>query len=306
MTSKKIKHLCSDQPGDFNIGDRVVIREHGTDDCELRGVIVEVGVPELTILCEGTVEAKVFNADNVKLACEVSCTQWQVQSANLHAVSRFPGARILHHNKAIFRRMSAELAEFVASFLRSPENVEVGEASMANSKGGGKNKFKVSRCETHRKLCTEMLEEGLAPVSYGHFYNVTKDYEILTADNCCCGSCRDMGMYNFIDLRAIIEETTSGLKEYANTQEEDIAFDEQNKELLTRTVTQEKFLSSEFFGHLKQTDGCGSHCLAHLLTTHNNPNFCKPCIHPRDDDAMIPPQVSMAQYHQKEFNRNPR
>jgi hypothetical protein len=328
--------LCSDQPDEFSIGDRVTIPDKNPDDMcddgdaeERRGTVIAVneslgevtvrfveeddteeeeaaeeekGAEEEAKKAQGT--TKVVSATDVRHFRQVKCSRRQVESANLHALDRFPGARVLPVKLSRCSRIDETRADFVSEFLRNPENVEVGEASIANAKSGGKNKLKTSRCEAHRKLFEEMIKEGLRPVSYGHFYNITKDYEILTADNCCCGHCRDLGMYNFDHCRDVITETNEYLKEVSTpTKEEEDELDKQCKDLVTRTNTQEKFLSTEFFGHLKNTDGCGSHCLTHLLSTHNNSNFCKPCTHPRDDGAEIPKQESMDEYHRRVLNR---
>jgi hypothetical protein len=157
-----------------------------------------------------------MSIDEVALVREVKCSRRHVDSANLHALKRFLGARVLHVRQSRCSRISETTAKFVAEFLQNTENVEVAEASIANSKSGGKYKIKMARCSMWGKLRLEILEAGLVPVSYGHFFKITKDYGIVSADNCFCGSCRDLGMYNFNELRDVIKELNEYLKELSS------------------------------------------------------------------------------------------
>lgn len=249
----------------------------------------------------------VLSMDEVCWVREVKCSRRHIDSANLHAMRRFPGARVLPVHRTRSSRINEQRAGAVAAFLRNPENVDVGDASIANSKSGGKLKFKTSRCSMYIKLKHEMLQAGIRPVSSGYFYELTKDYDIVTADNCCCGTCRDLGMYNFNELREVIKELNEHLKEYSHsTAATAKEFDAASKVLIDRCNAQEKFLSTSFFSHLKHNDGCGNHCLTHLLSTYNNPNFKKGCTHPRDDDVVVEPEETMDQYHQREFGRDAR
>lgn len=211
----------------------------------------------------------------------VVCSRHQCREAKFHSRSRFAGAKVLRLKFNRCSRIDAQRADCVAMFLCNPEYVERGEGNIGKTGGGEKDKLRISRCALYAKLCREMTAEGLRIISYGHFYNLTKDYQILSADNCCCGTCRDFGMYNFNELRDVIKLTAEFIKEIQPCQDEEL-LDKRCKSLIDRTVADEKFLGTEFFGHLKHQDGNGHHCLTHLLTTYNDTKYCKPCTHERD------------------------
>lgn len=59
------------------------------------------------------------------------------------------------------------------------------------------------------RLRSEMIARQLKPVSWTYFWKLTCEsglYEVMTADNCCCGTCRDFGYYNFQKYRELVKE----------------------------------------------------------------------------------------------------
>lgn len=309
MNKKRIRLLCSDEDDKFYLNEHVLVKVPGSNAEGVAGVIcaVDNDAQEVTVKYDelhdeadenGEVTLSMNVISRVK---PVKCSSRQCDEAKKHSNVRFAGAKVIPVAYERSGKIDAPRVEFVANFLRNPENVEVGEPNIGNKKGGGKDKMRISRCGLYSKLSKEMEAAGLTPISYGHFYNTTRHYDILSADNCCCGSCRDLGMYNYNELREVISETNNHIKGLCS---EDVSeWDKRCKELTDRTVVDEKFVATEFFGHLKHEDGCGSHCLTHLLTTYNDPRFCKCCTHPRDDNVKPEVPETMDEYHQRVFNR---
>ena len=104
----------------------------------------------------------------------------------------------------------------MAASLRDPSVVEPVEASFANSAKGVKWRLKQRRWVLWQRLCKEMEEVKLRPVSWGYFSLLTgtKQYELLTADNCCCGICIELGFDNCDTARLRI---APGMKRYVAT-----------------------------------------------------------------------------------------
>ena len=59
-----------------------------------------------------------------------------------------------------------------------------------------------------------MEAASLKPVSWGHFWSLVEngDYELQTADNCCCGTCRDLGYRNYDELRDIVQASKDSIE----------------------------------------------------------------------------------------------
>ena len=134
---------------------------------------------------------------------DVQCTSHQIHEAKLHAAKRFPGAKF---TPIITRAGGIEpaRASFVAEILRDPTVVETVEASLAKA-GKVKWRLKQRPWPLWKRLVNRMETAGHRPVSWGYFWGVvaTGEYELQTADNCCCGTCRDLGYRNYDDLRFI-------------------------------------------------------------------------------------------------------
>jgi len=77
------------------------------------------------------------------------------------------------------------------------------DGSFANSSKGIRYRLKAHRFSLWKRLVREMEVARLKPCSWGYFYlrTSTNQYELLTADNCCCGTCRDLGFYNYKEVR---------------------------------------------------------------------------------------------------------
>ena len=95
---------------------------------------------------------------------DVNCTKHQVSEAKIHALRKFPGAKVI----PIISRpggIDPVRAAFVAEFLRDTTVVEVVEASLANSKKGLKWRLKQRPWPLWKRLVTRMESAGHRPVS---------------------------------------------------------------------------------------------------------------------------------------------
>ena len=128
------------------------------------------------------------------------------------------------------------------------------------------------------RLCEEMSKAGLKPASWGYFWKLTstKEYELLTVDNCCCGTCRELGFENYEELREMVGVLDQELMSASNNT---VGFDKK-KDFLDRIEKEEGFRRCLFARHLESESSCGSHCLTMLLSSHVDPRFRKPCSHP--------------------------
>lgn len=138
-----------------------------------------------------------------------------------------------------------------------------------------------------------MEDKNLKPVSWGYFWGIccNGEYEVQTADNCCCSSCKYLGFHNFNDFKQLNEEVGEAVIKYSSGKEK--AVEQRCKEINKRIDKQREFYSGPFVRHMKNTSGCGSHCLRCNLTSSNDERFAKPCDHERDDDVVVEPQETV-------------
>jgi len=110
----------------------------------------------------------------------------------------------------------------------------------------------------------------------------TGEYELQTADNCCCGTCRDFGYRNYDELRDIITTLKSSIEAASDDQ---VIVD--TIDLLARVKKEEEFRRGSFINHLSDSNGVGAHCLTMLLSSSVDRRFRKPCTHGRSDGCPI-------------------
>ena len=215
----------------------------------------------------------------------VRCTNHQIHKAKLHALNFYPGCTVAPTvNPHI--GISKERAGFVERFLRCDTVVETVETSLANAAKGVRYRLKQRRWVLWHRLVREMSEAKLRPVSWGHFWMLTstKQYELLTVDNCCCGACREMGFDNYDEMDSILESLNQSLLRETND-----AAGLTAKNTLKRRITKEReFRSGLFARHLEAESSVGTHCLKQLLTSHNDSRFCKPCTHTCTGGSVMP------------------
>lgn len=265
----------------FGVGDSVDVAM--LRNSTARGKVVEIFELSDEVRVEGVgivASARVWAKGSVR------CTHYQIRAAKLHAQTKYPGAPVpktsnSHHG------VDANRAAFVASYLRDPSVVQVVEASIANSTKGVKYRLKMRRRALWRRLVDEMEGVNLKPISWGYFWLLTSErqYEQLTVDNCCCGTCRDKGFVNYAEFRDIVESLD---KEYRCLLHGSGGLPGKG-ELLKRIDKEEEFRRALFQRHLESESSCGSHCRKLLLSTHCNLNFKSSCSHGCDKGS-APPQ----------------
>ena len=214
--------------------------------------------------------SRVFALDAVR------CTQYQISAARTHGTSTFPGAKVAAVLNA-HCGIAPDRAEFVAKYLRDSSVVEPVEMSLANATKGVKYRLKANRWSLWHRLVNEMKEAELQPVSWGYFWMLTGtgQYELQTADSCCCGICRSLGFDNYSELREIVESLHVALLKASN----DMTGLPTRAALLRSINKEEEFRKGLFLTHLRSEDPCAHHCRTMLLTAFNDSRFCKPCVH---------------------------
>ena len=225
------------------------------------------------------------HASKVYAVGAVRCTQYQVTDDKAHGTITFPGAKVAAVLNA-HCGVSPDRAEFVSKFLRDGTVVEPVEMSLANASKGVKYRLKANRWSLWHRLVDEMKGAKLMPVSWGYFWALTGtgQYELQTADNCCCGTCRTLGFDNYTELREIVEGLHVTLLHASNN----VTGLPTRASLLKRINKEEEFRKGLFLTHLKAEDSCSSHCRTMLLSSHNDARFCKPCAHGCVDDGPAP------------------
>ena len=168
----------------------------------------------------------------------------------------FPGARV---EPVITKwvRLDQARAEFIRDFLERSDVVQIPEASLQNvSRRQGKLQYRLrqNRFRTWKKLCEEMTRAGFEKTcSWGHFYGIVKgpQYEVMTADTCCCGVCRDLGFQNYAEVRLLVEELHNALE----LQSDGVIGLANKQELLKRLIENEDFYKGLFQSHINVHQG---------------------------------------------------
>ena len=285
LTDAQVMRLCT-QRVPIVVGDVVVVSVLGSNQSKMKVASIDGDNASLLPFDakEGT-EVPLSQApiSDCQGRNDVDCTKYQISAAKVHALRKFPGAKVC----PIISRpggIDPVRAAFVAEFLRDPTVVEVVEASLANSKRGLKWRLKQRPWPLWKRLVNRMESAGHRPVSWGHFWGLitTGEYELQTADNCCCGTCRDFGYRNYDELRDIITTLKSSIEAASNDQVIVDIID-----LLARVKKEEEFRRGSFINHLSDSSGVGAHCLTMLLSSSVDRRFRKPCTHGRSDGCPI-------------------
>jgi len=295
LTEKQIVDVCSTSIP-LIVGDTVILKSKGNTRCKMLLVALdETRSKAIVRPLEQDEEAMATNTevDSERLFAigSVICSANQVKAAKLHAAQYFPGARI----KPVITRaggIDPDRAHYVADFLRRKDVVEVVESSIAKSKSSIRWRLKRRRHPLWLSLVEEMKARGLKPVSWGYFWAITSSgqYELLTADNCCCGTCRDLGFLNYEDLRDLIKTLGRHLEAVSDgTLKLDV------DGLLRRVKSEEEFRRGSFMTHLENSSPVGAHCLTLLLSTAVDRRFKKECKHGFPDGRVVSEPRTMEQ-----------
>ena len=178
-------------------------------------------------------------------------------------------------------RLDQARAEFIRDFLERSDVVQIPEASLQNvSRRQGKLQYRLrqNRFRTWKKLCEEMTRAGFEKTcSWGHFYGIVKgpQYEVMTADTCCCGVCRDLGFQNYAEARMLVEELRNAIE----LQSDGVIGLANKQELLKRLIENEEFYKGLFQSHINVQghDPEAAHCCNLLLSSFVDQRFAKPC-----------------------------
>jgi hypothetical protein len=278
VTEEQAMKACTTERKALSVGDEVDVVMSGNKMA--KGKVEAVLAGEVIVTGVGTVDA-----ERVWARGAVRCTQYQIREAKLHAAAAFPGAPVAKSVNGHYG-IDPQRAAVVAAFLRDPSVVQVVEASLANSSKGVKYRLKARRFRLWKRLVEQMEKAELTPISWGYFWMLTADrqYELLTVDNCCCATCRDLGFVNYNEMRSIVAVMDAAFLRATNGTTSLPG----KAELVQRIDKEEEFRRGLFQTHLKPEDSCGSHCRTNLLSTHCNPNFRKPCTHGCVDGGVPP------------------
>ena len=293
LTDAQVASLCS-LTHPVKVGDVVIVSGTGAHDGATRKhmkvAALNLDTASLSPLV-GT-QACPFEVPHAQYRSlhDVMCTSHQIHEAKIHALKTFPGAKV---TPVITRTGGIDpvRATFVAGFLRDPTVVEVVEASLSKAKRI-KWRLKQRPWPLWKRLVNRMENEGLKPVSWGHFWGLVAngEYELQTADNCCCGTCRDLGYRNYSDLRDIIQTLRVSIEAAS-----DGRVTAQVADLLARVKKEEDFRKGSFISHLSDSSPVGAHCLTMLLSSSVDRRFRKSCSHGRSDGRVVPPPETMEQ-----------
>jgi len=278
LTDRQVVDLCSDELGPLKIDETVYVSAgKGRVRRAMKVVAVDVEAGTVTLVPDDSVEpddasaesgddrspeTEVFYLSDVIAPGAVTCTPYQIQAAKIHTAKYFAGA---HVTPTLTRAggIDPDRASFVAEFLRRKDVVELVEGSLANSRSGVKYRLKQRRWRLWHRLIENMEENGLRPVAWSYFWGLTKskEYELLTADNCCCATCRDLGFVNFQELRDIATSVCGHLEVLSAGR-----VPAHLPALLVRIEKEEQFRRTIFQTHLLAESGVGTHCRTLLLS----------------------------------------
>ena len=280
LQDSQVLKLCSEQGPELVVGSLVCVIDRNK---RWDGVICKVNESYIAVQRGDQITSVAISEDIprdlVVHRGSVRCTLHQVYYAKIHAKANFPGACVIVE-QITWDRMDEERAKFVRDFLLDPTVVEIPESSLSNStRKNGPLKYLLKqrpwrlwiRC---RKL---MALKSLKPVSWDYFWKLTngKQYELLTADNCCCGICQKLGFKNYQDLYNLVETLDQELRRASD----DLFGITGKKALLVSLKSDEEFHKGSFASHINTQghDPVGSHCCNLLLSAHNDKRFKKIC-----------------------------
>lgn len=152
-----------------------------------------------------------------------TCSNKVIARARTHALDGFPGKPASPSSArggSGESRVDPESAAFVASFLCHKDVAQQYKESSLKPKNS-KVKFRLLKCAYHTyfRLRTEMIEKDIKPVSWTYFWKLvcqSGEYDVLTADNCCCGTCRDYGFSNFNEYRLLLNDLFQSIEVASN------------------------------------------------------------------------------------------
>ena len=147
-----------------------------------------------------------------------------------------------------------------------------------------------------------MAHAGLQPISWGYFYGVvnSKEFEVMTAETCCCRICRNFGWETFEQLRDLVHRLDAAIR-IASGPERDQGLAHLAALLKSVEEVARFYRSGEFQRHLEFESSDPEHCMCRLLSAFNDPHFRQPCSHTRSDGTVGQDPESMLQWYRREY-----
>ena len=205
----------------------------------------------------------------------------EIKQASKHAQSLGAGAAVEPIMRVGWTRTDEGANRTVAECLRSSSFVSRVDGGGSTARTGTKWRIKLGTSMFLKKINEVLKQKQQRLMSRPRLLALisTKEYSRLTAENCCCASCRDLGYISYRALREVVELALPSTP--------------LQKKLLQRIDGEELFRSTEFSAHLSEESPIPGHCLCLLLTPFNDRRFKQECSHPRSDGAEPPTPVSM-------------
>jgi len=205
----------------------------------------------------------------------------EIKQASKHAQCLGAGAAVIPITRVGWTRTPVDSNETVALCLRSPSFVSRADGGGATARTGRKWRIKLGTSMFLQKINEILKKKNQRLMTRPRLLALisTKEYSRLTAENCCCAICRDLGYVSYASLREVVEFV--------------IPLTPRSKKLLKEIDEEELFRSTEFASHLSEESSTPAHCLCHLLAPFNNTNFRQDCVHGRADGKQPPAPISM-------------
>jgi hypothetical protein len=227
-------------------------------------------------------------AARIRDARSIICTLHDTRVAAKLEDDMFAGACPGPRERGGWERTSAERSEITATFVRSKSVVAVADGGGNTARTGVRWMLKQGIPTLLKRLNKLLLKAGQTPSSESHFRAIVggREYTKLTAEKCCCATCRDLGFVVYellrevvVDLCAIMPGDTTKL----------------SRRLIDDIDAEERFRAGEYRTHLKEESSCDRHCLRNLLSAENEPEFRVNCTHGRSDGRVLDEPKTMEQ-----------
>ena len=106
------------------------------------------------------------------------------------------------------------------------------------------------------------------------------EYSVMTADRCCCATCRNYGSRAYERWIELLRCIATGPR---------------LKILIAAVIEEQRFRSSEVITHFEDASPCAAHCRRHALASFNDKCFRSDCAHARADGHSVQPPRTMSE-----------
>ena len=135
------------------------------------------------------------------------CTLYQVKKASRHQFDVYPGAPVLPTRKWMPMRMPLAKRTIIAQALTSPDTARMLDGGTGNASRGHKFALLDTFPNIAKKINIRLEAAGLPPVDRTTLKHLAgKGFTALTADNCCCSTCKFAGSMSYDYLRKLVSE----------------------------------------------------------------------------------------------------